>query len=33
MKWVFHFPEDQTFSIKNNQYDKVAYNRLCKEFG
>ena len=28
-----HFPEDQTFSIKNNQYDKVAYNRLCKEFG
>ena len=25
-------PEEQTFSIKNNPYNKVAYNRLCSEF-
>ena len=26
-------PDEQTFSSKNNSYDKNVYNRLCAEFG
>ena len=26
-------PDEETFSVKNNPYDKNAYNRLCAEFG
>ena len=26
-------PGEQTFSLKNNPYNKLAYNRLCAEFG
>ena len=26
-------PGEQTFALKNNPYNKVAYNRLCAEFG
>ena len=26
-------PGEQTFSLKNNPYDKNVYNRLCAEFG
>ena len=26
-------PDEKTFSLKNNPYNKNAYNRLCAEFG
>ena len=26
-------PDEKPFSIKNNPYNKVAYNKLCEEFG
>ena len=27
------FPDEETFSLKDNQYNKSAYNTLCAEFG